>query len=91
MVKACNAELRTEIICKDPHLKLVREIRTAYEVAKEESVMIDADTAHKARIEEQEVKRISKPGRYSPRNNERGQLQGKPLATSAATKHIQEE
>ena len=39
-VTARNAELRDEIIRKDGDLKLVREVTKAYEVAKEESVMI---------------------------------------------------
>ena len=56
---------------KDHDLKSVREIANASQEAKEESVMTDADTAHKAQIEEQEVQRIDKPGRYSAKNNER--------------------
>ena len=44
VVKARNAELRNEIIRKDGDLKSVREIAKAYTVAKEGSVMIDADT-----------------------------------------------
>ena len=45
VVKARNAELRNEIIRKDGDLKSVREIAKAYTVAKEGSVMIDADTS----------------------------------------------
>ena len=62
-VKARNAELRDQIIRKDGDLKLVTEVTKAYQVAKEESVIVDPDTAHNAQIEGQEVKRISKPGR----------------------------
>ena len=45
-VKARNAELRDEIIRKDGDLKLVREVTKAYEVAKEESVMIVTQIQH---------------------------------------------
>ena len=83
-VKTHNRELRNEIIRKDGDLKAVRELAKAYEIAKEGNTMIVAEANNPK--EEPEIKKITKPGRYSSRNKDRGWPQGEQTCSKCGNK-----
>lgn len=88
VVKTENTELRNEIIRKNGDLKSVRETAKAFEVANEGSQMIKrGEDGHSQAKDDPEVKRVSRPGRYSMRNKgtdrpaDRSQAPDRPICT----------
>ena len=69
VVKTRNDELRGEIIRKNGDLISVRDTAKSFEVASEGNHMMKGgDNIHSQAKEGPEVKRVSRPGRYSMRN-----------------------
>ena len=88
VVKTDNNELRSEIIRKNGDLKSVRETAKSFEVAREgRQMMKGGDTVHSQAKDDPEVKRVTRPGRYSMRSKGpdqtagRAQAQGRPGCT----------
>ncbi|KAK2566494.1 hypothetical protein P5673_009104 [Acropora cervicornis] len=88
VVKTDNNELRSEIIRKNGDLKSVRETAKSFEVAREgRRMMKGGDTIHSQAKDDPEVKRVTRPGRYSMRSKGldqtagRAQAQGRPGCT----------
>ena len=69
VVKTRNDELPGEIIRKNGDLKSVRVTAKSFEVASEANHMMKGgDNLHNQAKDDPEVKRVSRPGRYSMRN-----------------------
>ena len=81
VVKTSNNELRSEVIRKNGDLKSVRETAKSFEVATEGSQMMKGgDNVHSQAKDDPEVKRVSRPGRYSMRSKGPDQTAGRSQA-----------
>lgn len=84
VVKTRNGELRNKLIRNNGDLKLVREAAKAFEMAKQGSEMMAGDDSTARGGEQQsakdsnEVNKITRPGRYSMRNNRPESSTGRP-------------
>ena len=91
VVKTKNGELRTELIRKNGDLKSVRETAKAFEMAKQGSEMMADDNSTAQGGEQQsakdsnEVHKITRPGRYSMRNNRPESSTGRPTTKLCCT------
>ena len=88
VVKTSNNELRSEVIRKNGYLKSVRETAKSFEVASEGSQMMKGGhNVHSQAKDDPDVKRVSRPGRYSMRSKGpdetagRSQAQARPACT----------
>ena len=84
VVKKRNGEVRNELIRKNGDLKSVRETAKAFEIAKQRSEMMAGDDSTARGGEQQsaknsnEMNKITRPVRYSMRNNRPESSTGRP-------------
>ena len=91
VVKTKNGDLHNELIRKNGDLKSVRETAKAFEMAKQGSEMMAGDNSTAQGGEQQrakdsnEVNKITRPGRYSMRNNRPESSTGRPTTKLCCT------
>lgn len=91
VIKTKNGELRNELIRKNGDLKSVRETAKAFDMAKQGSEMMAGNDCTARGGDQQslkdshEVHEITRPGRYSLRNNRPDHSSGRPTAKLCCT------